>query len=139
MSDRASKSWFDNGVALVTGAAVRVGEATALRLAKMGVNVAVHYRSSAEEAFETVERIRSLGVDADAFQADLCEGAEACRKLVSDVATRLGTPRILVNNASLFETSSLSELTEQHWETMLDINLRAPAFLCQAVTQRLEA
>ena len=88
-------------VALVTGAATRIGRAIALRMAAEGRAVAVHYRASGEAARSLCEEIRGLGCDADAFGADLTS-AEDVARLARDVLERFGRVDVLVNNASPF-------------------------------------
>ncbi|MCK5439432.1 MAG: SDR family NAD(P)-dependent oxidoreductase, partial [Gemmatimonadetes bacterium] len=76
-------------VALVTGAAMRVGREIALALAKTGMHIAVHYRSSAGPALETVERVRALKVEAESIQADLDEFRQI-KQLIESVRKRWG-------------------------------------------------
>ena len=89
-------------VALITGAARRVGKAIALALAARGVTVAVHYRNSAAQAADTVATIEASGGTVRAFHADL-EKVSDIEAMVSDVATAFGRLDILVNSASVFE------------------------------------
>lgn len=88
-------------VALVTGAATRIGRAIALRMAAEGRDVAVHYRSSREAAESLCDAIRALGRVAEAFGADLTRTEEVAR-LAGEVLDRFGRVDILVNNASPF-------------------------------------
>lgn len=98
--------------ALVTGGATRIGREICLTLANAGASVAVHYRSSAHEARETVARIRASGGRAEAIQADL-QTEEACRTLVQEAGGLGGALSILVNNASVFTRESIHELSSQ--------------------------
>jgi NAD(P)-dependent dehydrogenase (short-subunit alcohol dehydrogenase family) len=115
-------------VALVTGAAHRVGKAIALELARCGVNVLVHYGNSAEAATETVREIKSLGVDAFAAQADLSK-PEGIVSLFSALRENFGRLNILVNSAANFQQRDLLEVSLADWQETLNINLTAP-FLC---------
>lgn len=90
--------------ALITGGAVRVGKAITLALARAGANVAVHYHTSAEAAEESAAEARALGVQADCFQADLGDPAQA-RALGERALARCGAVDILVYGASLFKLS----------------------------------
>ena len=119
-------------VALVTGAARRLGRAMALALAEDGCDVAVHYGSSEEEAEATAADIRALGRRAETFRADLLDEAQIAT-LVPSVAERLGPPTLLVNNASVFEYDSLAGATRDGWDRHMMSNLRAPFVLTQAV------
>ena len=123
-------------VALVTGAARRVGRALALRLADAGCHVAVHYRSSRVEAATTVEECHSRGVEAEAFQADFGD-LTAVAGLIGPVLSRFGRLDILVNNASVFEPMSIAEFDLQAWERTLRINLTAPMVLTDAAREAL--
>jgi NAD(P)-dependent dehydrogenase (short-subunit alcohol dehydrogenase family) len=115
-------------VALVTGAAHRVGKAIALELARCGVHVLVHYGGSAEAATETVRDIKSLGVDAYAAQADLSK-PDGIVSLFSALREHFGRLNILVNSAANFQQRDLLEVSLADWQETLNINLTAP-FLC---------
>lgn len=121
--------------ALVTGAARRLGRAMALALAEDGWDVAVHYAGSAEEAAETVQSVRAMGRQAEAFQADLLV-EEQIAGLVPRVEAVLGMPTLLVNNASVFEYDTLASATRESWDRHMMSNLRAPFMLTQAVAER---
>ena len=124
-------------VALITGAARRVGRAIALRLAEAGCAVAVHYRSLAQDAADTVASCRLAGVTAEAFQADLAEdGAPA--SLVRQIEARFGRLDIIVNNASVFEPMSLDDFDPIRWEQTLRLNLTAPLLLVHAARASLQ-
>ncbi len=118
-------------VALVTGAAKRVGRTVALALAEDGHDVAVHYGGSAAEAAEVADEIRGLGRRAALVQGDLAEPG-APGRIMRAVVEQLGAPVVLVNNASLFERDELDDMSEQQWEAHMAVNLRAPVFLAQA-------
>lgn len=105
-------------VALVTGAARRIGRAIALELAANGFDVAVHYRSSEADARTTVAALQSAGAAAQTFQADLVDEA-ACRALVPAVVERFGRLDAVVNSASIFEPDDVASFSaasmEEHW------------------------
>ena len=89
-------------VALVTGAARRIGREIALELGRHGFDVAVHYNASAADADATVALLREAGAAAEAFAADLADEA-ACCALVPAVVARFGRLAAVVHNASTFE------------------------------------
>ena len=119
------------GIALVTGAARRVGRVIALALADSGYDVAVHYGGSAREAEEVARAIRAKGRRAALVQGDLAD-ADVPVRIVQAVVDALGPPTVLVNNASRFERDELLDMTVEEWEAHQAVNLRAPVFLAQA-------
>lgn len=123
-------------VALVTGASRRIGRTIALALAADGWTVAVHYRSSAREAAETVAEIEANGGKAAAFACDLADAA-AVAGLIPEVSRSLGAPMCLVNNASEFRLDTLASMTTATWDLHLDVNLRTPVFLAKAMAEHL--
>lgn len=115
-------------VALVTGAARRLGRAVALRLARGGCWVAVHYRGSRRDAEATVRAILEEGGEARAFPADLTRrGAPA--RLVAAVERGLGPVAVLVNSAAVFRAASVRSGSDGGLEEHLALNLRAPWLL----------
>ena len=129
--------WTFGKVALVTGAGVRVGRCLAERLAQRGMDVAVHYRSSEDEAIAVATVVESHGVRAKVFQADFADGAPACRNLIDQVTEAMGPVAVLLNNASVFEPMEIADMEEGAWERTLRVNLTSPAFLCKEVAARL--
>ena len=123
-------------VALVTGAAKRLGRAVALRLAAEGADVVVHYRSSEAEANSAVAEIEKLGRRGLAIAADLSNVAEI-KRLVDEAGKHFGRLDILVNSAANFLPSSVISTTEQVWDASLDANLKAPFFCAQAAAPLL--
>ena len=123
-------------VVLITGAARRLGREIALALARDGWSIGVHYRRSKADAEALAAEIETLGVRSAAFPADLSDLA-AVKRLVPECAGRLGAPLCLVNNASEFLLDTLDTLDEKTWDTHLDINLKAPVFLAQAMLKSL--
>jgi pteridine reductase len=118
-------------VALVTGAAKRLGRAVALRLAGEGADVAVHYRTSQPEAQDAVKEIEKLGRRAVTIGANLREVSEI-KRLFDEAGKQFGRLDILVNSAANFLPASTVSTTEEIWDAALDTNLRAPFFCAQA-------
>ncbi len=125
-------------VALVTGAGKRIGRALALALGDAGCRVAVHYSRSEKDALETAELVSSLGPGSEAviIQADL-EDPEQVETLASSVASQLGPIEILINNASVFERSELSDVDVDSWDRHFAINVRAPFLLARLMREQL--
>lgn len=115
-------------VALVTGAAKRIGRSIALRLARDGADIAVNYLSSKPEADGVVREIEGLGRKAIAVQGDVARKTEV-QRLFSDVEKAFGRLDILVNNAGMFFAVKFEELTEEQWDRIMNGNLKSQ-FLC---------
>ena len=129
---------LQDNVALVTGGAKRIGKGIALALAGEGANIAITYRDSAEEARETVRELENCGVRAAAVHADLRQ-PESIRAAVAKVASGFGRIDILINNAGVFETAVLQDLSVEQWDAMFDTNTRAPFLAAQAAHLHLKA
>ena len=121
---------------LITGAARRIGRAIALDMARDGWAVAIHYRNSRAEAEVLSTEIAKAGGTAKIFAADLANHA-ALKNLVAQCAADLGAPHCLINNASEFLLDSVLTTDEATWDKHLDINLKAPVFLAQAMAEHL--
>lgn len=126
-------------VALVTGAARRIGATIAARLHAAGANVAIHYRGSRDEARALADRLNATREDSAAiFRADLLETA-SLDDLVADVLAWRQRLDILVNNASSFYPTPVGSITEAQWDDLVGTNLKAPLFLAQAARTPLAA
>lgn len=120
-------------VALVTGAGKRLGRAMALYLAERGMDVAVHYNTSPDEADEVAAMVRQAGRRAETVQADLLD-EDQTQALVPRVMETFGGPvTVLVNNASIFDYDNIETATRDSWDRHLESNLRAPFVLTQHV------
>ena len=124
--------------ALVTGGAKRLGRETALVLARAGCSVVVHYRSSEAPAFQLVDEVRALGVNAWPVQAELSSPVETDR-LFDDSEKLAGNIDFVVNSASIFPESTLGELDEASLIENLRINSLAPFALTARLHEHLEA
>ena len=132
-----NKEPLQGGVALVTGAAKRIGRAVAMRLAMEGADVVIHYNRSKVEADGAVAEIEKLGRKAVALQADLCCIADI-KHLFQQTAEQFGRLDILVNSAANFLPAHLADTTEKMWDAALDTNLKAPFFCAQAAAPLLK-
>lgn len=125
------------GVAIVTGAARRIGAAIATELHRRGLSVLIHCRQSRTEAQELIERLEGQRPgSARIFQADLAEES-APGRIVEAALDAFGRLDVLVNNASIFYPQQLDEATPSSWETLMTVNLRAPFFLSRAAAPSL--
>lgn len=121
-------------VILVTGAAKRIGREIALRLAREGARVCIHYSTSEEQARATAEECGGAPV----FRADLTRVSEIERMFV-EVDQKIGRMDGLVNNAGRFSTIDPLKVTEADWDFIHSVNLKATFFCCQQAARRMIA
>jgi len=111
--------------ALITGAARRLGRASALALAEAGADVAITFRNSAREARETVTDLSALGVRSFALHCDITDEASV-KSMIKEAGRELGRIDILVNNAANYETAEFEKLTVRQWDAIFASNTRGP-------------
>lgn len=109
----------------MTGAAKRLGRASAIALAQAGADVAITFRNSAKQARETVIDLSGLGVRAFALQCDVTDEA-SIRAMMQEAGRELGRIDILVNNAANYESAEFEKLTAKQWDAIFASNTRAP-------------
>jgi NAD(P)-dependent dehydrogenase (short-subunit alcohol dehydrogenase family) len=119
-------------VALVTGSSSGAGAQIARALAQLGASVAIHCRSDVSAAEAVAAGIAASGGKAACFCADLAR-ADETRRLADEVAAKLGTITVLVNNAGPFADAAFLALDERDWDAIMAANLKAPYLLTQAV------
>ena len=124
-------------VALVTGAARRIGRAIAVELAARGWALALHHRGSAAEAESLARELAQGGTPVHVLQADL-QSEEQTRRLAAEVTQHFGRWDALVNNASLFEYDSAATFTYAALEQHLRANTAAPVLLAQLLHAHLK-
>jgi len=126
---------------LLTGAAKRLGKEIALHFAKAGWNVVLHYGSSKQDALETLAKIKSLGVEAIAIQANLAE-AEEIKVLFKASIDQFNRIDCLINSASVFEydrpSQAMHMLTQPSLMGNIQVNLAAPVLLAQEMFHHLQ-
>lgn len=110
----------------------------ALAMAEMGYDIAIHYNSSNDEAKKTAEEIKAKGGTSEIFRADLMS-IEDVRSLIPAVFKIFPECSVLVNNASIFENTGFHDVTEETFERDLNINFKAPFFLCQDFSRQKSA
>lgn len=124
---------LEGKVALVTGAAKRVGRAIAVSLAQRGAKLAIHYNHSREEAQRFAEEAKGIsGQDAKIFKADLSDVRQV-ERMAETVLKEFGTIHVLVNSASLYQKNVFGKTKLADWDSHLNANLRGPFFLSQAL------
>ena len=122
---------------LITGAAKRIGAACSRLLHTKGCNVFLHYRSSKEAALQLCYELNQIRPDsAYMMQADLLN-KEELEALVTEACMAWGKIDVLVNNASSFYPTAVSEVTEQQWDELMGSNLKAPFFLAKLLKEML--
>jgi len=117
-----------NQVALVTGAAKRIGRSIALRLAREGADVVVNYATSKSEAENVAAEIAAMGQRAFVCQADVSRRADV-ERMFAAIDKQFGRLDILVNNAGMFFAAKFEELTDEQWDRIMNTNLKSQ-FLC---------
>ena len=122
-------------VALVTGAAKRIGRSIALELAQRGADVIVNYRSSRAEAEQVVAEIVKLGRRSSAVQADVSVRTDV-QRMISSAESEFGRLDILVNNAGMFQHVPFNQITDEQWNGIIATNLTSQ-FLCAQVATPL--
>jgi NAD(P)-dependent dehydrogenase (short-subunit alcohol dehydrogenase family) len=115
-------------VAVVTGAAKRIGRSIALRLAADGADVAINYMTSQTEAQALAREIEGMGRRALAVEGDVAQRKDV-ENIFATIEVKFRRLDILVNNAGMFFAAKFEELTEEQWDRILDTNLKSQ-FLC---------
>jgi len=129
---------LQNKVAVVTGAAHRIGKSIALALAEAGAHVVVHHYQAGDEAQATVTEIKRKNVRAIAAAGDLGTAA-GVESLFQIAQAEFGGVDILVNSAAIMEAGDPLTLTREAWQRTLDINLTGPFFCAQQAARSMLA
>jgi len=122
----------------ITGAARRLGKAIALAMAQAGANVAFTYLLSDEEALQTLEQFEGFPQRSLAIRCDLRDNKEI-QQTVSQVLERFKTIDVLINNAGVFETADVEEITAEQWDEVFAVNVRAPFLVSQSCIPSLRS
>jgi len=115
---------LEGKVALITGASKGIGRAVAHRFAEQGANVAFTYLSSVEKGEALVSELEAKGVKAKGYRSD-ASNFEAAQQLIADVVADFGTMDVLVNNAGITRDNLLMRMSEEHWDEIMNINLKS--------------
>jgi pteridine reductase len=122
----------DRQLALVTGAAHRLGKTFALTLARAGYDILLHYHSAQDEARQTQAEIESVGSRVILAQADLTDPAE-----ISSLLSEAEPLSVLVNSAAFMPSADIESLSIETWDTSLALNLRAPFLLARESAKKM--
>ncbi len=115
---------LEGKTAIVTGAARGIGKAVALAFAKEGANVAITDLRIDDNALETEKQISALGVKCKVYASDASNFADT-EKVVEQIVNDFGTVDVLVNNAGITMDTLLLRMTEQQWDTVINVNLKS--------------
>ena len=122
--------------ALVTGASKGIGRASALRIAELGIKVAVNYNSSPDEAEQVAREIRDMGGEAFTVHADVSDLAQVNR-MVDAVLERWGAVDILVNNAGIIDDGLMIRMADDQWRRVMQVNLDGAFFCARALLRQM--
>jgi NAD(P)-dependent dehydrogenase (short-subunit alcohol dehydrogenase family) len=119
-------------LALVTGAAHRLGKVFALSLARQGYDILLHYFHSEDDALQTKTEIEAIGRKGIAVRADLTDPIQ-----ISALVSKIDSLQVLVNSAAFMPSGDVDFLSLENWDESLDLNLRAPFLLAQEVSKKM--
>jgi 3-oxoacyl-[acyl-carrier protein] reductase len=126
--------------ALITGGGTGIGRAIALLLAREGVNIAINYSRSEEEASKTQSEIKALNVECRTYQASVASDHEV-RQMIDQVIADFGHLDILVNNAGMthfVDHADLEGLKDEYWDGIMDVNVKGLFHTCRAAAEELK-
>lgn len=129
---------FTKKTALVTGASIGIGKATAVALAKLGADVAIAYMQDAEGATGTKSEVEAHGRKSMTVQANVSKNTEV-HKMVETVSTELGPVDILINNAGWAYRQEMEDITEEDWDAVISVNLKSAFLVTRAVLPHMLA
>lgn len=132
------KNPLTSKVALVTGAARRIGAEIARTLHDAGMNVVLHFNASEDEAIKLCESLNHIRKESATILRAELEDAESARVLVRKAHEKWGRLDVLVNNASRFYRTHMGEVTDYAWNDLMNSNLKAPFFLSQEAATYLK-
>lgn len=124
----------DRKVALVTGGSRGIGRGCALELARAGYDIAINFAGNEEAANKTVEDIKALGVDAEAFKFDVSD-KDAADNGVAKVIERFGRIDVLVNNAGITRDGLFMRMSADNWNAVINTNLSSAFNVSQPVVK----
>ena len=122
--------------ALITGASKGIGRAIAIRYAQEGANVAFTYLSSVEKGEALEKELGEFGIKAKGFRSDASD-FKAAEELVNNVVSEFGALDILINNAGVTRDNLLMRMSEEHWDEVININLKSCFNTVKAATRTM--
>ncbi|HSJ66950.1 MAG TPA: 3-oxoacyl-[acyl-carrier-protein] reductase [Anditalea sp.] len=122
--------------ALITGASKGIGRAIAIRYAQEGANVAFTYLSSVEKGEALEKELAEFGIKAKGYRSDASD-FKAAEELVNGVVSEFGGLDILINNAGVTRDNLLMRMSEEHWDEVVNINLKSCFNTVKAATRTM--
>lgn len=126
----------DGRVVLITGGSRGIGRAIALQLASQGMRIAVNYVSNADAAAEVVKRVEEAGTQAVALQGDVTN-VDDVERLFTQTAEALGPVEVLVNNAGIIKDSLLMRMSDDDWDSVINLDLRSVFYCTRAAIRTM--
>ena len=117
---------------LVTGASGDIGAEIAIKFAKMGYNVGIHYNTSEEKAKNLLKSVKEYGVDAEIFQADVSNYLEV-ETLCKNFINRFKSIDVLINNAGISKIAPINDLANFEWDKIISVNLSSAFYFSKAL------
>ena len=124
----------DKKVALVTGGSRGIGRACALELGKVGYDVVINYAGNAEAAAKTVEDIKALGVNAEAYKFDV-SNKEEVDNAIAEIIEKFGRIDVLVNNAGITRDDLFIRMNDDKWTAVINTNLNSAYYVSKPVVK----
>ncbi|MDG5854478.1 3-oxoacyl-[acyl-carrier-protein] reductase [Clostridium beijerinckii] len=119
--------------AIVTGASRGIGKAIALKLASLGANIVLNYRSNEKEALEVENEIKGMGVETLCVKGDISKSEEV-DNLINSAKEKFGTIDIMVNNAGITKDALIIRMKEEDFDNVIDVNLKGVFNCLKAIT-----
>ncbi|OOM80305.1 3-oxoacyl-[acyl-carrier-protein] reductase [Clostridium sp. BL-8] len=119
--------------AIITGASRGIGRAIALKLASLGANIVINYRSNEKEALDVENEIKGMGVETLCIKGDISKSEEV-ENIVASAKEKFGTIDIMVNNAGITKDGLLLRMKEEDFDSVIDVNLKGVFNCLKAIT-----
>ncbi len=119
--------------AIITGASRGIGRAIALKLASLGANIVINYRSNEKEALEVENEIKGMGVETLCIKGDISKSEEV-ENIVASAKEKFGTIDIMVNNAGITKDGLILRMKEEDFDSVIDVNLKGVFNCLKAIT-----